>query len=199
MYSGRQRTLLRSAQPSIWPRSVIGAACPGCGPGGSQCPVSRLLATPSAGRPLATPKCAAMPSRRGWAMPWPSTIARSGVRDSMASARSRAGSSRKLSRPGTYGIVVGRRARCDSSGCRVCASTSTTAARVVAPWSSKPTSKPAMVRNGVASWSCSDTCAASCACSTRAPALLPSQPGKGSMRETCHCMRPSWTLAAWPG
>ena len=40
------------------------------------------------------------------------------------------------------------RATCDSSGRSVSASTSTTAARVVRPWSSKPTSKPAMLRSG---------------------------------------------------
>jgi hypothetical protein len=43
---------------------------------------------------------AAIPSRRGWAMPCPSMKHRSGSVDSSDRASSTAGSSRKLSRPG---------------------------------------------------------------------------------------------------
>src|SRR5690606_26144404 len=51
---------------------------------------------------------------------------------------------------------------------------------VTAPPSSKPTSTPAMSRSGETKSSWSRTWVASCFCNSRAPATVPSQPGKTS-------------------
>ena len=53
---------------------------------GNKVPVSFCLATPNVGTSSSTPRCAAMPMRRGCAMPWPSTIITSGLFSSLAKA-----------------------------------------------------------------------------------------------------------------
>ena len=63
-------------------------------------------------------------------------------------------------------------------------------AAVMVPPSSKPTSRPTTVRGGPWKSSSSRTRAASCACRARAPAMLPSQPGKGLLTVAASTMAP---------
>ena len=62
------------------------------------------------GMPVSRPTWQAIPKRRGWAMPWPSQISKSGRTRSCSIAAITAGASRKERKPGTYGNVAGRRA-----------------------------------------------------------------------------------------
>ena len=64
--------------PIVSPLWVRGTRLPRALSGGSCSPTSRDLATPIVGSPVSTPRWLAIPSRRGWAMPWPSTMRRSG-------------------------------------------------------------------------------------------------------------------------
>ena len=49
--------------------------------------------------------CAAIPKRRGWAMPWPSRNTRSGRELSCSNTLNRSGASLNVKSPGTYGNV----------------------------------------------------------------------------------------------
>ena len=62
----------------VSPLSVNGLDSPRSGPGSSYSPNSHDLAQPIVGMFNHNPRWAAKPSRRGWAIPWPSPINTSG-------------------------------------------------------------------------------------------------------------------------
>lgn len=70
---------------------------------GSCLPQSLDLAHPIVGISIMSPRCEAIPSRLGWAIPWPSTSKMSGLVDSFSKALISKGDSRKDKNPGTYG------------------------------------------------------------------------------------------------
>ncbi len=96
---------VRRTAPIVSLSSLRGLRPPFSSGGSSKVPMSRLLAQPMVGLSKNSPKWAAMPSRRGWATPWPSIRKASGVFCSFSTAAIQAGASRNESRPGMYGKV----------------------------------------------------------------------------------------------
>jgi len=82
------------------PLSVSFDHDPRLAPGLSCSPHSRDFAQPIVGTPRTSPRWLAMPNRRGWAMPWPSTMMTSGFVVIFFHAESSGGISRNESSPG---------------------------------------------------------------------------------------------------
>ena len=91
---------VRRTAPIVSPWSFNSLAEPFSFWGGVNSPMSLLFAQPIVGLSKNRPRCAAMPSLRGWAIPWPSIRKQSGVFLSFSTAWMQTGASRKESRPG---------------------------------------------------------------------------------------------------